>query len=239
MKKNMQMKEIKAVIFDCDGVLVDSEIIASSTALEMLKPYGVEMSIHEYARKFSGKVEEDTIQIIKTEYKVDLSNEFLSNLKLRIEHALDHDLEPIKGAAEVISSIHLPKAVVSNSRLVRVIHSLKLASLEEHFGKNVFSAEMVEKPKPDPAVYLLAANKLNVDPGNCLVIEDSPSGATAAVRAGMHVIGFLGASHIYEGHEIQLKKNGVFTTAKDMKDLKGKIEQLLSNTSSSSAQSVS
>ena len=237
IEKFIYMKEIKAVIFDCDGVLVDSEILASSTALEMLKPYGVEMSIQEYARKFSGKVEEDTLQIIQAEYKVDLSDEFLSKLKLKIEHALDHDLEPIKGAAEVISNIHLPKAVVSNSRLVRVIHSLKLASLEDHFGKNVFSAEMVEKPKPDPAVYLLAAHKLQVYPENCLVIEDSPSGATAAVRAGMQVIGFLGASHIFEGHENQLKKSGVFTTVKDMEELTEKLRKTLSNTSST--QSIS
>lgn len=225
----LDMEEIKAVIFDCDGVLVDSEIIASRTALSMLRPYGIEMSVPEYAKKFAGKVEEDTLHILKTDFQLDLPDDFLSKLKLKIEHALDNDLETIKGSIDVISNIHLPKAVVSNSRLVRVLHSLKLASLEDYFGKYIFSAEMVEKPKPDPAVYLLAASKLEINPTNCLVIEDSPSGATAAVKAGMHVIGFLGGSHIYEGHAEQLQQSGVFTTAKDMDDLNKKLRKLLSN----------
>lgn len=221
------MKEIKAVIFDCDGVLVDSEIIASRIAVEMLKPFGFEMGVHEYARKFAGKIEDDSLHIIKTEYGIDLPEGFLSQLKLKIEYALDNDLEAIKGASDVISTIQQPKAVVSNSRLVRVIHSLKLAGLEQYFGKNLFAAEMVAKPKPDPSIYLLAASKLEIDPANCLVIEDSISGATAAVGAGMNVIGFLGGSHISEGHDVQLQKCGVFTTVENMEDLKEKLQQLL------------
>ncbi len=221
------MEEVKAVIFDCDGVLVDSEIIAARTAVSMLKPYGFEMDVQEYSKAFAGKVEEDTLRIIKNEHHIDLPDDFPSQLKLKIEYAVDHDLEPIKGAIDVISRIQQPKAVVSNSRLVRVIHSLKQASLEDYFGENLFAAEMVEKPKPDPAVYLLAASKLQVDPKNCLVIEDSISGATAAVKAGMCVIGFLGGSHIHKGHADELQKVGVFTTVRDMKDLSTKLQQLL------------
>ena len=223
----MNNNKTEAVIFDCDGVLVDSEIIASRVALEMLKPYGFNMEQSEYARTFAGKVEEDTVEIIRSEYKIDLPSDFLSQLKLKIEYALDNELEPIEGAYDTIASIKLPKAVVSNSRLVRVIHSLKIASLDMHFGQNLFSAEMVDKPKPNPAVYLLASSKLNVNPKNCLVIEDSISGATAAINAGMQVIGFLGASHIYNGHETKLKECGVFKTAQNMADLRQIIQKLL------------
>jgi HAD superfamily hydrolase (TIGR01509 family) len=221
------MEDIKAVIFDCDGVLVDSEIIASKIVLEMIKPYGFEMDLHEYARIFAGKVERDTLDIITNEYHIELPEDFLSKLRLRIEYALDNDLESIKGTSQGISNIQQTKAVVSNSRLVRVIHSLKTASLEHFFGENLFSAEMVEKPKPDPAVYLLAAEKLGVKSKNCLVIEDSTSGVTAAVSAGMHVIGFLGGSHIYNGHEIQLQKRGAFATAKNMEDLAKLLQNLI------------
>ena len=220
-------KEIKAIIFDCDGVLVDSEIIASQVVLSMLKPYGFAMDIMEYAKTFAGKVEEDTVNIIKTEYHVPLPDNFLSQLRLQIEDGLDNKLKAISGAQQVIERIKIPKAVVSNSRLVRVIHSLKVAGLENIFEKNLFAAEMVEKPKPDPAVYLYAAQQLKVEPANCLVIEDSVSGATAASKAGMNVIGFLGASHIYDGHASKLKDAGVFTTVSDMKSLGNLLEDVL------------
>lgn len=223
----MEIKDIEAVIFDCDGVLVDSEIIASTISLEMLKPLGFNMGLEEYAEEFAGKVERDTLNIIQNEYKINLPQDFLSQLRLKIEHALDNDLKAIKGVYDTIQSIDLLKAVVSNSRLVRVIHSLKIAGLEGLFGENLFSSEMVEKPKPDPAIYLLSAQKLGVNPENCLVIEDSISGATAALRAGMNVIGFLGGSHIFNGHERQLKETGVFTTATDMNDLQKVIKSIL------------
>lgn len=223
----MNDNKIEAIIFDCDGVLVDSEIIASRVALEMLRPHGFDMRLEEYSRTFAGKVEADTVNIIRDEYKIDLPPDFLSKLKIKIEYALDNELEPIEGAYDTITSISLPKAVVSNSRLVRVIHSLKVASLDHLFGKKLFSAEMVERPKPDPAVYLLASSNLNVSPKNCLVIEDSISGATAAISAGMQVIGFLGASHIYNGHETRLKECGVFKTAQNMNDLRHILGNLL------------
>src|SRR5690554_3389536 len=94
--------KVEAVIFDCDGVLVDSEIIASRVALELLKPYGFDMAQSEYARIFAGKVEEDTVNIIRSQYKIDLPSDFLSRLKLKIEHALDNELEPIEGAYDTV-----------------------------------------------------------------------------------------------------------------------------------------
>lgn len=223
----MVEQDIKAVIFDCDGVLVDSEIIASTIALELLKPLGFNMSLEEYAKAFAGKVERDTLNIIQNEYKITLPSEFLSQLRLKIEYALDNDLKAIKGVYDTIQSIDLPKAVVSNSRQVRVIHSLKVAGLADFFGENLFSSDMVEKPKPDPAIYLLAAQILGVRPEQCLVIEDSISGATSALRAGMNVIGFLGGSHIFNGHDSKLKETGVFATANDMNDLQKVINSII------------
>lgn len=210
---------IKGIIFDCDGVLVDSEIIASKVSLKELQKYGFEMNIDDYSRKFAGKVEEDIVNIIKTEYKINLPDDFISGIRLKIDKALDHELEPIKGAKETISKIQATLAVVSNSRLHRVIHSLKIAGLTDFFEKRVYSAEMVEKPKPDPALYILASHKLNLDPKECLVVEDSFSGVTAAYKAGMNVIGFLGASHIHNGHDVKLTEAGAFTTAKNMEHL--------------------
>ena len=215
------------MIFDCDGVLVDSEILASQTVLDMLKPYGFEMDQGEYNSRFAGKVEEDTLAIVEQDYDVVLPNDFLSRLRLEIERRLDHDLQAITGMRGVIESVSLPKAIVSNSRLVRVIASLKIAELTDLFGEALFAAEMVEHPKPAPDVYLHAARQLNKSPTECLVVEDSVSGVTAAHRAGMTVIGFLGASHIPAGHEEVLKQAGAWTTVTDAAALKTLFKQVL------------
>lgn len=215
---------IQCIIFDCDGVLVDSEILASQVSLRMLKPYGFEMSPKEYARLFAGKVEEDILEIIRCDYQIDLPDDFLPKLRLEIEYSLDHELQPIQGVKETIAKIHVTKAVVSNSRLVRVISSLKVAGLSDLFGERIFAAEMVENPKPAPDVYLYAASQLGVNPSECLVVEDSQSGVMAAYKAGMQVIGFLGASHIPEGHELTVKQAGAFTIAANVEEL-GRIIQ--------------
>ena len=218
---------IRCVIFDCDGVLVDSEILASQVSLRMLKPYGFTMSPEEYSSRFAGKVERDILAIIREEYHIALPNDFLSRLRLEIEHSLDHDLQPIAGMKGIVASLTLPKAVVSNSRLVRVIASLKVAGLSELFDKDLFAAEMVENPKPAPDIYLHAAHEMSVSPAECLVIEDSQSGVTAAHRAGMSVIGFLGASHIPAGHERTVKEAGAQATAANAEELAEVLQTML------------
>lgn len=227
MKFNNITRPVKSVIFDCDGVLVDSEILASQVSLNELKAFDLHMTPHEYARKYAGKKEEDILALISEEYQIILPDDFLPRLRLKIEYALDHELQPIQGAKEAIAAIHLPKAVVSNSRLSRVISSLKVADLSDLFGKNLFAAEMVEKPKPAPDVYLYAASELGVDPATCLVVEDSLAGVMAAHSAGMQVIGFLAASHIPEGHDVAVKEAGAATTVNNMKELKQLLEEVL------------
>ena len=193
----------------------------------MLRPYGFEMSQEVYSSQFAGKVEEDTLTIVREEYGITLPDDFLSRLRLEIERHLDHDLLPITGMKEVIQSLTLPKAIVSNSRLVRVIASLKTAGLAGLFGEEIFAAEMVDHPKPAPDVYLHAAKTLGVAPDQCLVVEDSQSGVTAAHRAGMTVIGFLGASHIPAGHGEIVKQAGAWATAANAEELKNIFSEVL------------
>lgn len=218
--------KISAIIFDCDGVLVDSEFVASQVSLRMIEPYGVRMTLQDYARLFAGKVEEDIIGVIKKEYNIDLPKDYVPKLKLAIEKALDNELQPIPGVKETLSNIQKKMGVASNSRLVRVIHSLKIAGISNIFEKNLFAAEMVARPKPYPDLYLLAAEKLNASPNECLVIEDSETGVTAATAAGMQVIGFLGGSHIYEGHGQKLMKAGAFTNVHNMEELDALLQQI-------------
>jgi beta-phosphoglucomutase-like phosphatase (HAD superfamily) len=120
---------------------------------------------------------------------------------------------------EVVAAVALTRAVVSNSQLVRVTASLKVAGLAEAFGENVFAVDLVARPKPAPDLYHHAARQLKVAPAACLVVEDSASGVTAAHRAGMPVIGFLAASHIPPGHADTLMRAGAYTTAANAAEL--------------------
>ena len=214
---------IQCVIFDCDGVLVDSEILANQTALQMLEPYGFVMSQAEYGGSFAGKTEADILEIVRRDYGIKLPDDFHERLSLAIERRIDQELRAIVGMREVITSLLVPTAVVSNSRLVRVISSLKVAGLSDLFGDNLFAAEMVDHPKPAPDIYLHAVRKLGAPPSACLVIEDSQSGITAAHRAGMPVIGFLGASHLPADHEKTAKAAGAWAVA----DSAAELSQLL------------
>lgn len=227
MDINPLTQPIRQIIFDCDGVLVDSEILAAQTALQMLKPYGFTMEQEEYSHRYAGKVEEDTLAIVRNEYHIHLPDDFLTRLRLEIEQRLDHELQPIEGMKAVINGLALPKAVVSNSRLVRVIASLKTAGLSELFGDDLFAVDMVDRPKPAPDIYQYAASQLGRLPAECLVVEDSPSGVTAAHRAGMPVVGFLGASHIPAGHGDTLRQAGAWTTVADAEELEKLLKEIL------------
>ncbi len=210
---------VQCVIFDCDGVLVDSEILANRTALQMLRPFEFTMSWQDYGSSFAGKIEEDILRIIQEEYGIDLPPDFNVQLRRAIDHRLDHELQPIAGMKEVVAAVTLPRAVVSNSQLVRVAASLKVAGLSEAFGENVFAVDLVARPKPAPDLYLYAARQLRVEPAACLVVEDSASGVTAAHRAGMPVVGFLAASHIPPGHADTLRRAGAYATVASAAEL--------------------
>ena len=199
---------IRYIIFDCDGVLVDSEILASQTVLAMLRPYGFMMNKAEYGSRFSGKIEEDILTIVQNEYGIALPDSFLTEVRSAIERRLDSDLQPIAGMREVVESLSVPKAIVSNSRLRRVMASLNTTHLSDLFSENLFAVDMVERPKPAPDIYLYAMQKLRARPAECLVVEDSFSGVTAAYQAGAQVIGFSGASHVPAGHDKMLKQAG-------------------------------
>ena len=209
----------QCVIFDCDGVLVDSEILANQTALQLLRPFGFTMSPQDYGSSFAGKVEEDILGIIQEEYGIDLPEDFNVQLRRAIDYRLDHELQPILGMKEVVAAVALPRAVVSNSRLARVEASLKMAGLSQAFSENVFAVDLVAHPKPAPDLYLYAARQLRIEPAACLVVEDSTSGVTAAHRAGMPVIGFLAASHIPPGHADTLRQAGAYVTVADAREL--------------------
>ena len=207
------------ILFDCDGVLVDSEIIAANVLLRLVKPFGFEMGLKPYMQQFAGMKDDEIIDYLARTHHIELPAYFLHQLEQSIDDTLQEELQAIHGVREALEKISFPKAIVSNSSLERVQNSLRVAHVSHYFDERIFTAAMAGRPKPHPDVYLYALNKLRLAPHEAIVIEDSPTGVTAARRAGLKVIGFTGASHILEGHADKLIACGAHAIVERMADL--------------------
>ena len=215
------------VIFDCDGVLVDSEIIALRVLERELAPLlpGIDTAalIHNTAGIGTG----DILDRVEQRTGQTLPSGTLSAMIQAIDRALDEDLQPIPGALDALVRIPALKAVASNSSLNSVRRSLDRAGLTAFFGDRVCSADRVAHPKPSPDVYLHAAEWLAVVPGRCLVVEDRVSGVRAARGAGMTVIGFTGASHAPANQDEQLRQAEAAVVIDRMADLPARVNDWL------------
>ncbi|MEM6346920.1 MAG: HAD family phosphatase [Bacteroidota bacterium] len=218
---------IKHLIFDCDGVLIDSEILATRIILEELKAFDFEMEELAYSERFSGFLTKDILQMLKTDYGLPLPDDFQQTLHGQMDKAFETILEPVPGMPELISSLPLPKNVVSNGRGEHVVRALKLTGLTSYFGEEIFSVDRVENPKPHPDLYLLALQTTGREADDVIVVEDSSAGVQAAKAAGLTVIGFAGASHVGAGHGEKLTALGANFIANDAQELRQHFEHLL------------
>ena len=216
-----------AVIFDCDGVLVDSEVIASRVVADMFLAHVPGLNRDEFVSNLAGVSDAEVVERCRRDFGVRFPDDFLDQIEDAVDDALNQELEAIPGADTLVGNIRLTKAVASNSRRARVARSLRRANLTDAFGDRIYSAEQVPLPKPAPDVYLLAADGLGVSPANCLVVEDSTAGVTAARSAGMTVIGFAGASHVLPGHADALRQAGAIEAVPDMPSVGQVIDHLL------------
>lgn len=211
---------MEMLIFDCDGVLVDSEAIAETVLRERLAAWLPDLAIGDELRRALGMTTQAILDHLAARSTHALPDEALERIDAAIEARLGKELEAMAGVAAAIEALDLPLAVVSNSRRRRVIDSLANTGLDALLGKApLFTAEQVARPKPAPDVYRLAAESLGIAPEACLVIEDSVSGTRAACAAGMTVIGFTGASHIELGHEARLRDAGAWQVLTQMAEL--------------------
>lgn len=216
---------METLIFDCDGVLVDSEVIAEATLLERLGEWLPDIASDTILSQALGMTTENILVHLQKHSVHTLPDNALPRIDTAIEARLALELLAIEGVAETMARLDMPVAIVSNSSRRRVLASLATTGLDAWLGDApLFTAEQVEHPKPDPAVYLLAAQTIGCAPADCLVVEDSVAGVTAATAAGMTVIGFTGASHIGHGHERRLSEAGAWQILTRMNDLDGLIE---------------
>lgn len=187
----------KLVIFDCDGVLVDSEFIGSKVFSEALARHGYLISVEECIRRFTGVDAESCRKIIMEEAEVDIPADYWEKCGPELASAFERELDPLlEGFLKELERKGIPRCVASNSSKAHVSHCLRLTNQFDFFGeKAIFSAEEVKKPKPSPDLFLFAASQMGIKPENCIVIEDSLAGSAAAISAGMQVILFFGGSH--------------------------------------------
>ncbi len=183
------------VIFDCDGVLVDSETLVIEIERQMLAELGVVMTAEEINRRFTGRSDAAMHAELSRELGVDLSEEFSARRTERVWAAFDSSLRPVPGMAALLAGLTLPRCVASSSVPARIERSLTVTGLIDHFGGRLYSATMVARGKPAPDLFLFAAERCGVPPDRCLVVEDSPYGVAGAVAAGMRAIGFTAAGH--------------------------------------------
>jgi HAD superfamily hydrolase (TIGR01509 family) len=214
------------LIYDCDGVLVDSEVLASESLAEVMTMLGHPMTAAECARVFGGRSVNDVLtranEILGRPIPDDLGKKAAQQLMARFRQ----ELKPVTGAAAAVASLPYPRCVSSSSGPKRLRLSLEVTGLAPLFGAHVFSAAQVTHGKPAPDLFLLAARRLGKAPSQAIVIEDSTLGITAARAAGMASIGFVGASHVTEDLAVRLTQAGADLIITAMADLPAAVAEL-------------
>jgi HAD superfamily hydrolase (TIGR01509 family) len=214
------------LIFDCDGVLVDSEVIAHETLLDALAPLGLTMSLPEAFALFSGRSLKDTLAIIEQRLGRPLPGDFLEQSRKLLFERFRQSLKPVAGAADAISALPYARCVASSSSFDRLHLALDVTGLAALFGAHVFSATQVERGKPAPDLFLFAAKQMGAKPAQCIVIEDSTLGVEAGRAAGMRVVGLAGASHATDALAEKLSGAGADRVIRTMRDLPRCVEAL-------------
>jgi HAD superfamily hydrolase (TIGR01509 family) len=193
------------VIFDCDGVLIDSELLSVRVDRECLAEYGIDMSTEEILERYTGT--SSMVVELEARYERTLPG-FDERHRQLMRPLFETSLRAIPGVVAVLDSLACRSCVASSSSPERLRHALSLVGLFERFHPNIFSANHVARGKPAPDLFLYAADRMGVRPQRCVVVEDSLPGVAAAVAAGMPAIGFTGGSHCRPGHGSRLAAAG-------------------------------
>ena len=189
------------VIFDCDGVLVDSEVIALRVTRRRLGEAGLRLTDEETRERFLGMRLDSVLRIAEAELGAPLPKEFPDDLSREILTAFAHELKGVERVRQAVKGLRARVCVASSSAPERLRLALRVAGYENLFAPNIFSAAEVAEGKPSPDLFLFAARAMGAAPKDCLVIEDSVAGVAAARAAGMMVFGFVGASHFSRADE--------------------------------------
>jgi HAD superfamily hydrolase (TIGR01509 family) len=184
------MSKYKCVIFDCDGVLVDSEALSNGVLVELGNHYGAKLDLSSAIKMFKGCSMNACIEKIETLINKPLPEDFESQYRALSMEAFKKHIKPIEGIKEVLDQLDLPFCVASSALEAKMRLNLELTGLLDKFEGRLFSCYTIQKWKPDPAIFLWAAESMGFKPEECLVVEDSYSGVTAAKAGGFDVFGY-------------------------------------------------
>ncbi|MBV0893437.1 HAD family phosphatase [Paracoccus sp. Z118] len=200
------MRAYEAILFDCDGVLLDSEPAGCEALACAVTAAGIPMTQHEAARIFSGNSASASMALMR-KAGLDAAAVYAESDRILFE-MFDRDIPHIEGIEEVLSRFDVPMAVCSNSAIMRLDRSIARTPLAGRFGPHIYSAEQVAAPKPAPDLALFAAERLGVAPEQAIFIDDNPHGVLCAVAAGCLAVGFIGPSEHRSGHAQVLRDAG-------------------------------
>ncbi len=190
------MSEIEAVFFDCDGTLVDSEVICSRAYVHMFKEFGITLDLEDVFKRFKGMKLYEIIEVIGEEHGKTLDKTALEPVfRSEVARLFDAELEIIPGAKALLDAVTVPICVVSNGPVSKMQHSLGKLGLLHHFPELLFSGYDIQSWKPDPALMFHAANALKVNTKHCVLVDDSVAGVQSGIAAGMEVFYFCADPH--------------------------------------------
>ncbi len=207
-------------LFDCDGVLIESEIIASEVDADLLTAAGYEISAEDVTARFAGMTVAMIVETVEQEMGRKLPADFVRQQREELDKRLAEEVDPMEGVHDMLDELVGDRCVCSNSSGNRLEVTLKKTQLYERFAPHIYSAPEVgtRETKPDPNVYTYAAAQFGVDPADAVVLEDTATGVAAARAAGMRVIGFTGGSHTWPAHADVLTEAGAETVIRRITD---------------------
>lgn len=192
----MTKRRFDLVIFDCDGVLIDSEAISARMLIAELAARGVGVDLSYVAQHFLGRSYAVVLAQIRKDFRIDLPPDFEASYRVRLLDAFERELQIMPGVPDVLEALRVPYCLATSSSPARVARSLEIVGLAGSFEGRITTAAEVAQGKPAPDLFLLASERMGIAPGRTLVIEDSLNGVQAALAAGMTVWRFVGGSHL-------------------------------------------
>ena len=201
------MMPFDLIVFDCDGVLIDSELLSVQADLACLAEDGIDVSADEILDHYTGISMAGMLADLEAKHGRSLPG-FASRHRLRLEALFEAELRAIPGVSAMLDELPRPACIASSGSPERLRHALSLVGLIDRFHPNIFSASEVTRGKPAPDLFLHAAQRMHVSPDRVAVVEDSLPGIAAAVAAGMTAIGFTGGSHCRPDHAARLAAAG-------------------------------
>jgi phosphoglycolate phosphatase len=215
----MNNSSFDLAIFDCDGVLVESEPLGCQVYVQMFREYGYDLDYDETLIEFHGVALRERVEATSRKLGWSPPANFIPVFYERLAALSERELQPVPHIHELIESLSVPVCVASNGSRAEITLRLRVANLAKYFGSSIFSGMEVPHPKPEPDVFLAAARAFNIHPSRCVVIEDSVLGVTAAVRAGMKVFGYATLS---SPQSLQAAGAIPFISMLELKDILGR-----------------